>query len=244
VIQFDLANQMNPITGRLYDLAPVNEVGETVANVTLSPARVICSLDIEPRTDVTQVSVLAKVLGNPPDGYFFEGYVTSPTTIGLSGDPETIAAMQGVVSTLPVNLSSHTENYTVEVPLDLPDGVTIVPENQLIHVTVFISPTANSRRYENIPVEIDGLDPTLYRATVMPEQVSVLIVGPEALLPEPADIQALVDLSGLGPGTHQVNAQGVITQENVDGSEMTITIEPVQLTVTIESLATPSRSDE
>jgi YbbR domain-containing protein len=132
----------------------------------------------------------------------------------------------------------------VEVPLDLPDGVTIVPENQLIHVTVFISPTANSRRYENIPVEIDGLDPTLYRATVMPEQVSVLIVGPEALLPEPADIQVLVDLTGLGPGTHQVNAQGVITQENVDGSEMTITIEPAQLTVTIEPLVTPSPSDE
>lgn len=233
---------MNPINGRLYDLIPINDVGDRVANVTVSPARVSCSVDIETRTDVTQVSVLAKVLSNPPEGYFFEGYVTSPTMIGLSGDPETIAAMQGVVSTEPINLAGQVENFTVDVPLDLPDGVTIVPENQLIHVTVFISPTANSRRYENIPVEITGLDPTQVRATVLPEQVSALIVGPEALLPEPQDIRVYVNVEGLGPGTHQVAAEGIITRENVDG--MNITVEPAQLTVTIEALVTPIPSDE
>jgi len=86
----------------------------------------------------------------------------------VTGSRSAISAMGGLVRTVPIDISDETETFTSEVPLDLPDGVTLVPENQLIRVTVTISPVRSSRQFQEVPVEITGLDPTAHARSCCP----------------------------------------------------------------------------
>jgi YbbR domain-containing protein len=173
------------------------------------------------------------VLNDPPVGYIFESYVVAPESVGLTGDGSAISAMGGVARTAPIDLSDKTATFTAQVPLALPSGVSMVPENEMISVTVTISAVRSSRQFQEVPVEVTGLDPTLYHATVLPNAVTVLVAGPEALLPSRDDLRVTVDLSGLPAGNHQVTPLGEIIQGTVNG-DMSVSVRPEQLSVTIE----------
>jgi YbbR domain-containing protein len=231
----DLSDERNPLT-RTYDLIPVQDNGRTVTNIVLIPSSVTCTADIQQRDDVLQIRVLPNVVNDPPPGYIFESYVADPETVGVTGDGRAISELGGVARTMAIDLSDKTETFTVQVPLDLPDGVSVVPDSQMISVTVTISAVRSSRQFQEVPVEITGLDPTQFRATVLPNAVTVLVAGPEARLPDRGELRVTVDLSGLSPGNHQVAPSAEI----IDGSstaEMSVTVRPEQLTVTIEPLS-------
>lgn len=233
--RLNLSDERNPILGQSYSLTPINKDGRTVTSISLEPATVSCSVDIQPRTDVIQMRVLPAIIGDPPSGYIFEGYIATPESVGVTGDRSAISDMAGLVYTEPIDLEGQTQTYTAEVQLELPDGVQLVPENQLISVTVTISPVRSSRQFQEVSVELTGLDPTVYRATVLPNAVTVLVVGPEALLPARDDVRVTVDLTGLASGNHLVTPQGVILDQPMpDG--MVISVRPEQLSVTIEAL--------
>lgn len=238
-VQMDLSEKRNPVT-ETYQLIPLQTNGRPVENITLTPPNVICSVNIQAREDVFQMRVLPNITGTPPDGYLFEGYVAAPETVGVTGDRSAISNMSGVVRTAAIDLSEHTGTFTTEAELLLPEGVSLVPENQLVEVTVTISPVRSSQQFQQVPVEITGLDPTLYRATVLPNVVTVLVVGPEPMLPAEDQVRVVVDLAGLGAGNHQVAPQGMLVS-GLSSEAMTITVRPEQLNVTIESVSpTPS----
>jgi len=240
-VRMDLSDQRNPLT-RSFDLIAVQGDGRTATQVEMLPASVSCTIDIQAREDVIQMRVLPEVVGDPPDGYLFEGYVAQPETVGVTGSRSAISAMGGLVRTVPIDISDEIETFTNEVQLDLPEGVTLVPENQLIRVTVTISPVRSSRQFQEVPVEITGLDPTAHRATVLPNAVTVLVVGPEAMLPMREDVRVLVDLADMAAGNYQLAPQGLIIDQET-GNGMQITVRPEQVSVTIESLfPTPSPS--
>jgi YbbR domain-containing protein len=234
-VRINLSDERNPVTNRRFDLIPVNELGNTVKDVALDPASVTCSIDIRAREDVIQVRVLADIAGDPPPGYIFEGYVVDPESVGVTGNRSAISELSGLVRTMPVSLTNQTKTFSTDVPVSLPDGVSLVPENQLIHVTVTISAVRSSRQFQEVPVEITGLDPTLYRATLLPNAVTVVVVGPEALLPEQDAIRVTVDLSGIGPGNHQVTPVGTLVQETAPDS-MSISVRPEALSVSVEAI--------
>jgi len=240
-VRMDLSDQRNPLT-RSFDLIAVQGDGRTATQVEMLPASVSCTIDIQAREDVIQMRVLPEVVGDPPDGYLFEGYVAQPETVGVTGSRSAISAMGGLVRTVPIDISDEIETFTNEVQLDLPEGVTLVPENKLIRVTVTISPVRSSRQFQEVPVEITGLDPTAHRATVLPNAVTVLVVGPEAMLPMREDVRVLVDLADMAAGNYQLAPQGLIIDQET-GNGMQITVRPEQVSVTIESLfPTPSPS--
>ena len=240
-VRMDLSDQRNPLT-RSFDLIAVQSDGRTASQVEIVPASVSCTIDIQAREDVIQMRVLPEVVGDPPEGYLFEGYVAQPDIVGVTGSRSAISAMGGLVRTAPIDLSDETETFTTDVQLALPEGVTLVPENQLIRVTVTISPVRSSRQFQEVPVEITGLDPTVYRATVLPNAVTVLVVGPEAMLPERDVVRVIVDLADMPAGNYQVAPQGVILDQDAR-EDMRITVRPEQVNVTIEPLnPTPTPS--
>jgi len=241
-VRMDLSDKRNPFT-ETFDLIPVNAEGRTVSNVELSPSSVICSVDIQAREDVIPMEVLPATTGAPPDGYIFEGYASfSPRTVGVSGDRSAIDSMNRVVRTAPIDLRGRTETFTVEVPVVLPEGVRLVPEDQLISVTVRISPQTNTRQYEDVPVGITGLDTSRYRVSGLAGTVTVFITGPEDRLPAPEQVTVEVNLSGLGSGNHQVRPQALIDGRAAPPG-LTISVQPQELSVTVEPLtaaATPT----
>jgi len=240
--RLNLSDDLNPTT-KTVNLTPVQENGLRAQSVDLVPSTVTCTVNIQAREDVFQMPVLPRVKGSPPPGYDFTGYSSvNPDSVGLTGDRTAIRSLPGLVRTTPIDLTNRTGTFTVEVPVDLPAGVTLVPENQMISVTVVIQPQVTTRPFEDVPVEVTGLDPTQYRATGLADTVTVFVSGPPDKLPERDNLRVIVDLTGLGPGNHQVKPQGMIIGMS-DTSGVTLSISPDELSVTIEALnPTPTLS--
>jgi len=234
-VRMDLSDKRNPFT-ETFDLIPVNADGRTVTAVELSPASVVCSVDIQAREDVTPIEVLPATTGAPPSGYIFEGYDTfSPRSVGVTGDAEAIDSMNRVVRTAPIDLSGRTENFTVEVPVVLPQGVRLVPEDQQISVTVRISPQTNTRQYEDVPVMITGLDETRYRVLGLTSTVTVFVTGPEDRLPKADQVTVEINVAGLGRGNHQVPPLPLIDGKPAPGG-LTLSVQPEELSLTLEAI--------
>lgn len=235
--RLNLSDDRNPTT-KTVNLTAIRQNGQSArsTDVELVPSSVECYVDIQIREGVTPVEVLPDRGGtNPPRGYLFEGYTNiDPATVGVTGDKAAILAMNQVIKTAPIDLSTHTGTFTTEVPLALPEGVSLVTENQLVSVTVLISPVRGNREFQDVPVEVTGLDQTRYRVTGLASTVTVNVAGPQLLLPDRENVHVVVDLSNLPPGNHQVTPQAAIIGEDVQ--DMTISITPEQLSVTIESL--------
>ena len=233
--RLNLSDDVNPVT-RNVNLTAVQSNGLRARDVTLIPASITCFVDIQPRTDVFQMPVLPRVAGSPPPGYDFTGYSDiEPDTVPLTGDLGAIRSLPGLIRTAPIDLMDRTETFTIEVPLDLPEGVTTVPENQLIQVTVSIEPQVTTRPFEDVPVEVVGLDTTQFRAVGLADTVTVFISAPPGHLPPPEGVRAIVDLTGLAPGVHAVKPIGLIEGEEPTEDVM-LTISPDELNVTIEAI--------
>jgi YbbR domain-containing protein len=244
-VRLALSDDLNPVVKTDQPLIPVRENGrEVIGNIVLEPDTVNCPVEIRARDDVIQMRVLPNVIGDPPSGYLFAGYAdVTPETVGVTGNRQAINLMNYVVRTEPIDLSTRTETFTIEIPVDMPDGVQLVPANQLINVTVIISSSISSRQYEEVPVEIVGLDTTLYRATGLTSTATVIVVGPQDHLPERDQLRVIVDLTGLPAGNHRVQPEGMIVGEDSDQLGITISVLPEELSVAIESLSpspTPS----
>lgn len=233
--RLNLSDDLNPTT-KTVNLTAVEASGLRARDVELIPASVTCPIDIQPREDVLQMPVLPKVIGNPPPGYDFKRYSDiEPDSVGLTGDRDAIRSLPGLVRTAPIDLTGRTETFTVEVPVELPSGVTLVPENQLISVTIIIEPQVTTRAFEDVPVEVTGLDPTRFRATGLADTATVFVSGPPNQLPERQNVRVIVDLSGLPAGNHQVQPEGLITGAG-DSAALTVSVSPAELSVTIEAL--------
>lgn len=251
-VRLSLSNDLNPTTKSNQGLIPVNaEAREVQGNITLEPTVVSCTVDIQVREDVIQVRVLPNVIGAPPGGYLFAGYErVDPETVAVTGDRQAIDEMNYVARTEPIDLSTRTETFTVEVPLDLPEGVSLVPEDQLIAITVNITSSLSSRQIEEVPLEVTGLDTTLYEVSGLPDSVTVVAVGPQDQLPHREDLRVSIELDGLGPGNHQVEPRAVVIGQSATEAlalsvlpeELNITIEPIPVTP-LPTTATPEARD-
>ena len=243
--RINLADDLNPTT-KVVSLTPVQDDGLRARDIKLTPATVNCPVDIQVREDVTPVEVVPDRGGSyPPPGYTFEGYKDiQPSTVGMTGDKTAIEAMNRVVKTAPIDLTNRTETFTTEVELSLPADVTLVTETQTVRVTVIISPVLINREFQEIPVEITGLDRTQYRAAGIASTVTVNVAGPQAklLALNPEDLRVVANLSGMPAGNHQIRPQASILGQADTGLTIT-SILPEQLSVTIEALnptATPN----
>jgi YbbR domain-containing protein len=100
-------------------------------------------------------------------------------------------------------------------------------------------PTSRGPYSRPVTIETIGQDPGTVLTEITPPQVSMTINAPQSiwrrLNTEDGLVSAVVDLSGLGPGTHTVRVQ---TQMDVRPAEYTIV--PQSATVTLEKLATES----
>ncbi len=211
---------------------PVDDNNKEVTGVTVVPAQVTIDMEIQPRPDVTELSVVARLTGDLPSGYLRRNYNWEPKTVAVRGDRTTIDSMNGVVSTEPIDLTGQTKTFTQRVKLALPPGVVLVDAVD-ITVTVEIEPKQGNREFDNIPVQPQGLDPADFTITVQPDRVNVIVNGPEPILNEltPADISVIAPLSGLSAGKYPVTLQGSVTKEGINSSDIVIPNARAEVTI-------------
>jgi len=241
----DLSQNQNPIEvdTRLF---AVDAEGNRVDNVTIEPQTVSVTVNITRRDDVKQVSVRPNILvGTQPDGYTLATFSYEPQTLFIGGVSEQLDDLSDTVFTVPISLQDRTSDFSVDVPVRLPnEELFVIGGDNNITVNVSILPQIAVRQFDNISVGMIGLTEG-YTATIAPQTISAIINGPSALVDDllASEIQVVVDLNGLEPGRYDLDPSISISQ--ADLSEENASLLPAIVNVEIVSNEpTPEDTDE
>ncbi|NPV66431.1 MAG: hypothetical protein HPY64_04720 [Anaerolineae bacterium] len=242
-VRLNLADERNPFT-RNYRLYAMDAQGQTVPGVTLIPDNTDVTIDIQPQENFREVFVTPNIIGEPASGYVVFAITYEPQTVLISGRPGALEQITGTIQTAPIDLTGQTASFSRTVPLELPAGV-FLPIEQNVTVSVVIDTLPASRRFEHLPVQVQGLDPNAnLEALIMPTEVTMLITGPQPILDTltPADITIVADLTGLAPGGHQVPLQAIVSRDGLQSANISVLppVLDVQITAQKPTAETPA----
>jgi YbbR domain-containing protein len=199
--------------------------------------------------EVTSDEAIEQVLVSPsvdrlslPSDYIFLGIEDfSPKTVSVTGDKDALDALPVEVETETIDLSQATGNFTAEVGVVLPEGVTLAEPEQKITVTLLVEAREDLKQLNDIPVEVRGGSvSTVVR--VVPDEVTVLVRGPQPVLREltEADVQVVVDVQGLAEGNHDLVPTVMV--DNADIVPGDVSVLPNRIGVSIEDTQTNTPS--
>jgi YbbR domain-containing protein len=185
-------------------LVAVDQNGEPVSGVTITPLDVSVIQPIFLQGGYRNVIVRVVTTGQPANGYKLTNITVSPLNmVVFSSDPQLVNDLPGYVETEPVDLTDAVDDIDTYVVINLPEGVTMVGE-QFVLVQVSIAAIEGSLTM-SLPVIPIGLLP-IHTAVISPESVDVILSGPVPVLDTltPDDIRVIVDVSDLELGTYQL----------------------------------------
>ena len=209
-------------------LEPRNQQGVLVENVTVDPAIIDVSVEIEQVTFGRAMAVSPQLEGVPRQGYNVLGVTVDPLVVTVFGS-QSYVAESTTISTQPVDIDDATGDVIRTVSLDLPSGASVTG-GASVTVTVKISPAPGQVMFV-VPVSARNLGGNVSIAGALPG-VQVFIFGPlpELLDLNPNDISASVDLGGKDAGTHRVKVDVSVPS----GLEVR-SVSPEELEIRLES---------
>ncbi len=217
-------------------LIPTDVDGQRVADVELSPVAISVSLDIQQRNNVREVRVTPNLVGEPPAGYTLTAeFEHSPEEVFVSGPPEALDDIIGAFVTEPIDLTDRTESFETTVTIDLPNDELFLLTGQVVTVSVGIDVLQSSRSFEEVPIEVVGLQEGA-SFEIVPEVVRVLVNGPQPSLTalEPDDVRVVADLSEITEsGSAQVVPIASISDGEIDPESISILPDIVDITVEV-----------
>lgn len=177
---------------------------EVVEGVRIVPETVTVNQVISLQGGYRNLAVNVTTVGSVEPGYRFTSITPAPPTVMVfSEDPQLVESLPGYVNTKPLDLTGVDDYLETILELDLPEGITVIGDPTVL---VQVNVTALETSLEiSRDIEVIGLLPGL-SAEVSPGQVSVRVSGPVPILENLTlrDIRVVVDLTGLGAGTHAI----------------------------------------
>ncbi|MDD4335535.1 MAG: CdaR family protein [Desulfotomaculaceae bacterium] len=139
------ATALIDIQGAVADVEQDLKVGVGVLGILLNPDTVKVVVPIVEMAPVKTVPVMIQVTGSPAAGYKVKSTATDPVSVQLSGQPETLSTI-GSIQTELVDITGADQNFTREVALTVPQGLSAQPGRVKVLVEVIKEeiPTATS----------------------------------------------------------------------------------------------------
>lgn len=240
VMRARVSVDLNGIRESLDQTLPVDildESGQKVSGVTLSPETVRVTLPVSQQGGYRDVAVKVTIIGRVASGYRLTDLSVFPPVVTVySSDPDLVIGLPGVIETQPLDLQNAQEDINVRLTLNLPEGISIIGE-QTVLVQAGVSPIESSVTLAGEQIEIIGLENGL-TAQVSPTSVDVILSGPLSLLDTLTrqSVRATVDLTGLAPGTYQLAPKVEILIANI----VVESILPNTIEVVITTISTPT----
>ncbi len=197
--------QVFETVNRTLTLQAVDANSSVVSGVTLTPDRVTVTLPINQKGGYRNVVVKVVTSGEVASGYRLTNISVFPAAVTVfSSNPTVISNLPGYVETTPLDLSNVKDDLDISLPLNLPEGVTVVGD-QTVLVRVGIAAIQSSLPLANQEISVVGLAPNL-KATLSPEVVDLILSGPLPLLDalKAGDVTISLDVTGLSLGTYQI----------------------------------------
>ncbi|MBU4225019.1 MAG: hypothetical protein KKC71_04280 [Chloroflexi bacterium] len=203
-LSLDLSDSRQDIQTTL-PIKALDDKGNLVTGLTMHPDNVQVSLPISQQGGYRDLAVKVVTIGRPANGYRLTNIAPIPPVVTVfSSNLELISALPGYVETTPLDLNGASADIEIRLNLNLPAGVALVGEPNVL-VQVGILAIQSSLKLTNRPVEINNLSATL-QANVSPDKVDVILSGPLPVLDTlaPSDVHVVIDVKGLGVGTHHL----------------------------------------
>lgn len=215
-----------------YAPRPLDARGTEVRAVRVNPSTVNVEVPVAQQVGYKEVGVRPVVRGRVAAGYYLQPIEVEPSTVTVVGSPAALSNVSFVDSE-PVDVSNLSSSVVRRVQVVPPTGLTLL-QPQPISLTIRVTPLTVSQTLRVGPT-LQGLGPGLEIVGDVP-QVDVTLNGPAPTMQSltSRDFRVVVDLTGLGPGRHEIEPRvavpGGFTQERV---------EPARVAVTIRAVPTP-----
>ena len=172
------------------------------------------------------MNVVAEVDGTPQQGFVVSETTVEPATVTVLG-PQRRISPTSTATTDRVSIEGASSTVTANVKVGVPDAELRLREPTTARVVVKIEP-AGERMFAAARVAVRNLAQGL-KAHVEPGVVSVLFRGGQSVLGRlgPDAAEPYVDVTGLGPGRHEVP----VFLDRV--GRLTSTVRPTTVTVVI-----------
>jgi len=217
-------------------LVPRDSEGKFVQGVSLDPDRVSVIQPITLKGGYRNMVVKVVTIGQVADGHRQTHITVTPPNIMLfSADPALLDQLPGYVETETLDITDATDDIETVLALNLPEGISVIGDDHVL-VMVGVAAIEGSVKISR-DVEIIGILPGL-EAQVAPAQVDIIIAGPIPDLENitPVDVRVVIDLTGLEPGTYQLQPIVEILPESI----YLQSISPETVEVIIQAQPTPT----
>jgi YbbR domain-containing protein len=190
----------------------------------VDPGEILTVLE---ESGTASVPVRPLIEGTPAAGYVVSETHVEPATVAIVG-PQRRVAGAASATTDRVSIQDASSTVTQTVSVGVPDAVLRLRASTMARVTVRIE-KAGERTFANARVVLRTLEPGL-RGDATPAVVSVQMRGAETLLAriDPGAVVPYVDVTGLGPGSHEVpvlvDPRGTLTVTSVRPAQITVNI--------------------
>jgi len=189
--------------------------GNRIQGLTVSPPTVMVKVVVERQVGYRDVTVRATTQGAPAPGYWISNISVEPALVTVYGQQSEIEALPGFLDTEPIDVDGAENDVIKRVALALPEGILVLGEGageEGILVQISIQPLLGGQTIHS-ELELQGLSFGL-EATASPTAVDVILSGPLPALQklQPDDVQVILDLLGLGKGTHKVSPDVVLPE--------------------------------
>lgn len=212
--------------------------GEVVPDVVADPSAVDVAVVLKRREFEVAVKPEVRGVDAVANGFYLTSISVSPQFVQLEGPSELVQSIRegGAIPTLPLDLSGRSGDVQRRVGLVLPRGVTATNAADGVTVTVKLESLPGTISLD-APVIVTRLGPGLETVSITPDTVSVLVSGPRPLLEQlqPGQLQAIVDLDGLGPGQYRVVPK---IEMPADIQERSVTPDEVEIVIRASGSAT------
>lgn len=175
------------------------------------------------------VPVVPALNGQPAPGFVLGRVTADPDTVDVAGPESRLRLLTGA-TTEPVDVSGARTQVSDVVTVGIADSAVRLVKAQTARVSIEILPAPRERELAGVPVRYRNLSPGL-RAQVTPVLTRVTVRGARDAVQgvRPGEIEAFVDLAGLGSGRYNLRVQ-------VDPSQRlgVSSIDPAVVDVTIK----------
>lgn len=221
---------------RMATVMAVDQDGEQVTGVNLEPDQVQISVTVAQRPGARTIGVRVVTEGELPNGYRLARITVAPDQVTLLATPEILEEVGNVITTFPVDMTQAVDDFSVQVPLDLPPGTQAIDTlgNTIRSVQVVVEVDVRmANRVVSRPVEVVGS--VGLTVGVEPATVDVALHGPLPLLDEieaePGLLRVVIEAAALLE--MEPNESRVLNPEVIKPDEVRVQLIPQSVTVTV-----------
>jgi YbbR domain-containing protein len=211
IVQVDIDGKQGTQQGSKA-LTALDSNNQEIKGLTFDPPTVQVSVPIKLLLNYKTVAVRAPVVGQPAPGYRVSAINLDPTNVTVCCSPTLLDPLK-TVNAEPVAITGTTSTVVTTTNLILPKGVELYP-GQPKQITVTVDVEVMETRFQvSVATSFQGLQPG-WGAIASPDKLDLTLAGTfeQSQNLNPADMRAVIDLTGKGAGTYQIKPQVIVPQ--------------------------------